>query len=572
MLRISLFALVAGGSVVATLAPAQDRPDVDPVDRLFERWDRVDTPGMTIAILRDGKAADTRSYGMASIEHSIPNAPQTAYPLASVSKQFTAFAIHLLVGDGKLSLTDDVRKYVPELPDHGDPITLEMLIHHTSGLRETSGLLDLQGYGPQDAVSRQQALDLLWRQRTLNARPGSEYLYSNSGYLLLGLVIERVSGMSLGDFWQRRIFEPFDMARTRASAAPTPIVLRRASGYGRVEDRYTPRETPDVMLGPSGIISTVGDMAKWMAVLDSSRAGSHQAAIAAMMKTGTLSDGTPITYASGLHREHYRGLPFIEHSGRNWGYKADVLHFPTKRLTIIILANADDSDPPSLAFKVADIVLKGNFPIPQPKPPRIAMPVDLIDRYVGTYAVATGTTLQAPGRRYIFRREDFIGATAQLAAFSATGFFSPRSDFRAEFMPASEGGASQRVVIRTDNGDDFVARRVAESAPEQPPDLYDLGALVGDYWSSELGVIYQVKQREGKLWLRYPRGEYELRAHARNVFLWRQDGHSIRFVRAANGACGFFLSLANQRVRDLRFSKVALRSEDPDPCRIGSGA
>jgi CubicO group peptidase (beta-lactamase class C family) len=534
------------------------------VDELFRHWDHTNTPGMTVAILRDGKPVYIRGYGMANVELSVPNRPGIAYPLASNSKQFTAFAIHLLAGEGKLSLTDDVRKYLPELPDFGAPITLEMLLHHTSGLRETTSLLDLQGYGPEDAVSRQQALDLLWHQKELNFRPGSEYLYSNSNYLLLGLIVERVSGMSLGEFWRQRIFQPLGMAATYASAEPIPIIPHRASGYGRGEDgRYTPRQTPDVMLGPSGISSTVGDLTKWLANFDNPITVGNPAVITAMLKMGTLSDGTPITYASGLHREHYRGLPFIEHSGANWGYKTGILRFPTRHLTIIILANADGSDPPSLAFSIADIYLEGEFPSSPPKPAMIAMPVHLIDQYTGVYAVATGTTLRAPGRRYVFRRQDFIGPAAQLAAFSATDFFALRSDFRAHFMLAPGGEPSQRVIIHNDDGDDFVARRVPDATPPPPPDMNDPNAFTGDYWSPELGVLYRVRLRNGKLWMRYPRGEAELHSQARDVFLWRQNDDSIYFVRGATQVGGFLLTEPNQRVRDLRFKKVAMATVDP---------
>lgn len=559
-LRIASAVLIAIASAAGVIdaARAESRPYL--VDKLFQPWNHTDTPGMTVAILQGGKTVYVRGFGMANVEMSVPNGPNIVYPLASNSKQFTAFAIRLLESEGKLSLADDVRKYVPELPDFGETITLEMLIHHSSGLRDATSLLDLQGYGPEDAVSRQQALDLLWRQRELNFRPGSEYRYNNTNYLLLGLVVERVSDMPLARFWERRIFQPLGMAATGASSDPMSIIPRRASGYGRDKDRYSPRQTPDALMGASGISSTIGDLTKWLANFDDPKAVGNSALIAAMLRTGTLSDGTPITYASGLHREHYRGLPFIEHSGHNWGYKTEILRFPGRNLTIIILANTDNSDPPSLAFKIADIYLKDEFPPSPPKPVAMATPLHLIDRYTGTYAVATGTTLRAPGRQYVFRREDFMGPAAQLIASSPTNFYSPQSDFRARFVPSPEGSRSQRVVIHNDDGDDFVARRVPEAVMPLPPDLADASALVGDYWSPELGVLYRVSQRDGKLWLRYPRGEAELHPQARDTFLWRQEPYSIRFERSGIKVDGFLVTQPNQRVRDLRFSKTTVGS------------
>ncbi len=559
-LRIALAMLVAAAPAAIGAARAETRPDL--VDKLFRPWDRNDTPGMTVAILQDGKPVYVRGFGMANVELSVPNGPDIVYPLASNSKQFTAYAIQLLAEEDKLSLADDVRKYVPELPGFGATITLEMLIHHNSGLRDATSLLDLQGYGPDDAVSRQQALDLLWRQRELNFRPGSEYRYNNSNYLLLVLVVERVSGMPLARFWEERIFQPLGMTATRASPDPMPIIPGRASGYGRDKGRYTPRQTPDVLLGPSGISSTIGDLTRWLAIFDEPKAVGRPAVIAAMLRTGTLGDGTPITYASGFHREHYRGLPFMEHSGHNPGYKSEILRFPKQNLAIIILANADDSDPPSLAFKVADIYLEGEFPPSPAKPAAVATPLHLIDRYTGTYAVATGTTLRAPGRQYVFRREDFVGPGAQLAASSPTDFFSPQSDFRVHFIPSPGGAPSQRVVIHNDDRDDFVARRVPDAISPPPPDMSDADALVGDYWSPELDVLYRVSQRDGELRLRYPRGEAELRPQARDVFLWRQENYSVRFERSANKVTGISVTQPNQRVRDLRFVKASVASAD----------
>jgi len=448
--------LAACFCVAAAILPDSARADEQSaaVDGLFRRWDHLDTPGMTVAILRDGKPLYERGYGMASVELARPNGPDIVYPLASNSKQFTAFAIQLLASDGRLSLSDDVRKYIPELHDFGTPITLDMLLHHTSGLREVVSLLDLEGHAPEDAASRAHALDILIRQRSLNFTPGSRYVYSNSNYLLLGYVVERVSGMTLGDFWRQNIFQPLGMDSTYASGEPMPIIPKRAYGYGRTPDgRYVPRTTPDALLGPTGVNSTVDDLAKWLVNYDDARIGGH-AVIDAMLKPGTLSDGTPLTYASGLHREHYRGLAFVEHSGENWGYKTEIIRFPDQHLSIIILANTDDGEPPRLALQIADIYLKDQFPVAPPVPVTVPLP-DGLDRYLGTFEIAAGTTLQAPGRLYTFRREDFMGDKPPLAASSATDFFSRADGFRVHFIVPPGGGPVERAVIHDPSGDDL---------------------------------------------------------------------------------------------------------------------
>jgi len=544
-------------AVATPIASASASTQSAAVDQLFERWDHPDTPGMTVAILRDGVPLYVRGYGMASVELGDPNGPNIVYPLASNSKQFTAFAVQLLAAEGRLSLADDVRKFVPELHDFGTPITLDMLIHHTSGLREVVSLLDLEGHAPEDAASREHALDILVRQRALNFVPGSHYIYSNSNYLLLGYVVERVSGISLAEFWRRYIFQPLGMGSTSSSGQPMPIIPHRAYGYGRGTDgRYVPRTTPDALLGPTGVNSTVGDLAKWLANYDDPKIGGR-AVVDAMLKPGTLSDGTPITYASGLHREHYRGLEFIEHSGVNWGYKTDIIRFPAQHFSVIILANADDSEPPQLALQIADIYLKDQFPSGKPRPSPITMPV-AVDRYVGTYEVAAGTTLAAPGRQYTFRKEDFVGDGATLIAFSDADFFRKADGFRVHFTVEPGEGSAERAIIHDPSGDDFVARRVIASPALLPPDRSSFASLAGFYWSRELNIMYTIDFRDGKLWLRYPRGEMELSPLFRDVFEWRHlfTDH-LTFIRDPRGTVtGFFLTENNQRVTDLKFMKV----------------
>lgn len=189
-----------------------------------------------------------------------------------------------------------------------------MLLHHTSGLRESVSLLNLKGFGPEDVATRQEALDLIYRQTSLNFPPGTQYLYSNSNYILLGLIVERVSGMSLADFMRKHIFEPLGMHHTFVETYPPQIIHGRAYGYGYVDGHSVPEMSSDSILGPSGIMMTVADLEKWELNFDHPRVGGP-AVIHTMEQPGVLNDGTPITYASGLHVEHFHGLPCLEHSG-----------------------------------------------------------------------------------------------------------------------------------------------------------------------------------------------------------------------------------------------------------------
>ena len=284
-----------------------------------------------------------------------------------------------------------------------------------------------------------------------------------------------------------------------------------------------------------------------------------------MQEPGALSDGTPITYASGLHCEHFHGLPFLEHSGHIWGFQSDLLQFPVQHLTVVILANTDDCDAAALAFSVAEIYLKDAFAKPPGKPKAITIRPAWVERYVGTYEVAAGTTLRAPGKRLVFRREDFLGDHAQLAASSKTDFFALRGDFRVSFVPATDGGPSTRAIVHQPSGDDFVARRVSPPAPTPPFSARpptEMAAYTGRYYSEELDVLYTVTLRDGKLWMRYPRGELEMLPQSLDTCLWSQNPtETVAFARDANGSVsGFLITEQGSRVQNLRFVKVRLNA------------
>jgi CubicO group peptidase (beta-lactamase class C family) len=238
--------------------PTQD------VDRLFAKWNKPDSPGAVIAIIKDGAIIYSRGYGMANLDYGMPNTPSTVFHLASVSKQFTAFAIYLSAQDGKLSLDDDIRKYLPELHDFGKRITIRHLLHHTSGLRDQWNLLALAGWRLEDVIRAEDVLDLIWRQKELNFDPGSAYLYSNTGYTLLGLIVERVSGKPLSEFAQERIFRPLGMAHTHFQNGYGTIVKDRAYSYERTgHGGYEYVALSYSTVGPSSLFSTVGDLALW---------------------------------------------------------------------------------------------------------------------------------------------------------------------------------------------------------------------------------------------------------------------------------------------------------------------
>lgn len=331
------------------------------MDRRFADWNKPTSPGCAIAIVKNGKIVYKQGYGMANLEYGIRNTPSTIFHVASLAKQFTAFAIHLLAQEGKLSLDDDVRKYLPKLHDFGQTITLRHLLHHTSGLRDQFDLLQLAGWRLSDVITEQDVLGLIWRQRELNFAPGAEHLYCNTGYTLLAVIVKRVSGKSLREFTQERIFTPLGMKHTQFHDDYQALIQNRAysyqwtqeTGYQNVPHAYS-------TVGSTGLFTTVEDLALWDQNFYDGRVGG-QAVLAEMLKPGKLKDGKELDYASGLGLGAYRGLKTVSHEGRDAGFRADLLRFPQKRVSILFLANTDAFNPVYMTHQIADIYLEGQL-------------------------------------------------------------------------------------------------------------------------------------------------------------------------------------------------------------------
>lgn len=356
-------ALLASASV-AVLAQSQSvdqgaQSVVPHIDALFEPWTRSDGPGCAMAATRDGRILVERGYGMADLEQGTAIRPHTVFNMASVSKQFTAAAILLLAQDGVLSLSDDVRLYVPELTDYGRPITLRHLGHHTSGLRDHPVLLALGGWNWVDAVPDRRLLDLIARQKALNFNPGDAYAYSNTGYFLLALIVERTTGRSLGQFAAERIFEPLGMRHSRFYDDRRMIMRNRAVGHVRTEDGRPGvwRPTYEVV-GDGALLTTVQDMALWEANLVEPRLGRDPGALIQQLVTpGRLNDGATTDYGFGLGVGEYRGLATVEHGGGIPGYATYMLRFPDQRFSVQVQCNQGGLPARRLARSVAGLFL-----------------------------------------------------------------------------------------------------------------------------------------------------------------------------------------------------------------------
>ena len=342
--------LYAGALPVA----GYETPSIPRVDAVFAAWSGIDHPGCALAVQKDGVVIYAKGYGMANLEAEVPNTPDTIFDIGSVSKQFTAMAVVLLAQDHKLSLDDDIREYLPEIPDYGNRITINQLLHHTSGLRNYTDLFDLVGVPEVDLTTTRDALDLIARQRGVNFSPGEEFMYSDTNYFLAGEIVRRVSGTSLRRFSEQRIFRPLEMTRTHINDQPREVVPGRAIGYEPTDRAYLSYLSNFEQVGDGSVLTTVLDLSRWLRNFERPRVGGKQA-IDLLLRTAALNDGSHTAYGSGVFVDTYRGLPWIHHGGEWVGYRAAVSRFPTEKLSVVVTCNVIGSlNATALTLGVAD--------------------------------------------------------------------------------------------------------------------------------------------------------------------------------------------------------------------------
>lgn len=339
------------------------------IQRLLSPWNRTNGPGVALGVVLGRELAVHESAGMASIELGVPIGPDTTFRIASVSKQFTCAAILLLAGEGRLAIDDDVRRYIPALPDLGQRITLAHLMHNTSGIRDMLEIMRIGGMDLGQPCRPEDLLDGVCRQRGLNFAPGSRYLYSNSSFMLLGRVAEQVSGERFGDNLDRRLFAPIGMNATRHVERTTEIVPGLATGYLPRDGGWARALHNYPLHGEGGLVSSVADLALWHAYLGSPRG----AALAEQLATMTpFSNGHPNTYARGQRIKQHRGVRTVGHDGLWPGFKTSFVRIPDCDAAVICISNDGGADPHDLAFRVVEALIEdqpGVHSVPPMPPP-----------------------------------------------------------------------------------------------------------------------------------------------------------------------------------------------------------
>lgn len=386
--------ILLGLLAVAAPAAAQDGASLDPkvatgIDSIFARFAAPGSPGCALGVMRDGRLVYARGYGLASIELGVPITPATVFDLGSVSKQFTALAVLLLAQDGKLSLDDEIQKLLPEIPRYARPVTIRHLLHHTSGIRDYIDLLFWSGVGEEAVTGDREALEILARQKAPNFAAGAEFLYSNSGFFLLSVIVKRASGKTLREFAAERIFGPLGMRHTFYLDDHAELVPGKASSYAPRGSAGGFQLAPAnwEQTGDGGVQTSVEDLLKWEQNFTSHQVGGARA-IQYLLSPGVLADGKPITYALGIVVDRYRGLERVSHGGSWAGFRAQFTRFPTRQLAIGALCNVANAGPALLAQRVADRLLQypeagssGSFVAAPPD----SAPVRPLAEYVGRY-------------------------------------------------------------------------------------------------------------------------------------------------------------------------------------------
>lgn len=339
---------------VSAQTPSADT--INQIDEIFKDWNSG-TPGAAIAVQRNGEMIYSKAFGMANLEHFVNNTPETIFEAGSVSKQFTAAALLLLVMDGKISLDDDVRKYVPELPDYGDTIKIRHLLNHTSGLKDWGSVASITGWPRSTRVYTQDyAQDFILRQTGLNYAPGEEYLYSNSNYTLLVTIVERLSGQTLPEFTKERIFEPLGMESTSWRNNFREIIPGRAEGYNKNNGEYLLNMPFENTYGHAALLTTTEDLIIWNESWMKERLGGKELSDLRVEK-GILTSGKEIPYAAAVFVNDINGLIEISHSGATAGYRAWLATYPQESLSVAYLSNDGSVSPVSMGKKVAEVFL-----------------------------------------------------------------------------------------------------------------------------------------------------------------------------------------------------------------------
>jgi len=472
---------------------------------IFGKFDHADSPGMSVAVIKNGVLIFSRSYGSAQLEYQVPVTSETTFHVASVSKQFTAMAIMLLEADGLLSLDEPIQKYIPWVPTFKHPISVRQLVNHTSGIRDQWELLYMAGWRLDDVITMDDIRTMMKRQTELNFAPQNEILYSNMGYTLMADIVAEVSSQSFPEFTRKRIFEPLGMNHSHFHMDHQEIDPGRAYSYELDDNGQLKKSVLSFAnAGATSLFSTAEDLVLWLDNFRSHTLGNERL-IANMLEVPKLSNGEPASlfgagYAGGLMLGEYRGLKTIGHGGSDAGFRANIQWFPDQNVGIAVLTNLASGDPAGHLHKVADVVLESHFPESPPArvQPGTYVEVDraLLESYAGMFQIEGAGLMNI-----IFDEGELKADISGMGTFMLNPL--SETDFLIEELEA-------RIIFNVDAQGQFKLIRVETSATEYsgtrlvPVVLSSeiMSAYQGSYYSPELRAQWDLVGTDGKLLFR----------------------------------------------------------------------
>jgi len=511
------------------------------IEKVFARY-KPDNPGAQFAISRNGRIIYSKAWGMADLEHNVPLTTGSLSEAGSVSKQFTAAAILLLEQQGKLLLDDDVKKYVPELPDYGYTITLRQLIQHKSGLKDWGYIADIAGWPrTTKTYSNDDALYIICNQKTLNYKPGDEYMYSNSNYTLLTIIVQRVSGISLAEYTRKYIFEPAGMKHTQWRDDYKRIVPNRAMAYSRSGTGYQTDMPNEYVYGHAGLLTTAEDLVIWCNYFLNGKFGTPSL-LEKQLSTSAFNNGVMHRYGAGLIVDKFRGWKYVAHEGMTAGYRAHFEAYTELGLSFVWLSNTSeyDSDTLHVAEDVSDMFIPVKEPEAKPEvQPPYVVPKEKLISYTGWYR----NSRTGDGVRLFMEQDNLRGTLGGQWIPLGENVFRNKSGFY-RFELSSTGF----LLINREKDSVYFPKVDAAKLDERTMQEY-----VGEYYSEEVEVKYYVQMKNGKLFLILrPRSEFLLTATYKDGFEIPEG--IIYFERKNNKVINFKISV--ERARNVEFRKI----------------
>ena len=529
-------------SITRAITALAADPTAQKVDHLFAAFNAPGSPGCSVGVIRNGSFVYKKSFGYASLELGVPLTPPSVFYVGSVSKQFTAASVALAAEQGYLSLDDDVRKYLPELPDYGHPITLRQMVHQTSGFRDFFDLVALSGGNSAEIGSPADILKLIVRQKGLNNVPGVEWNYSNSNYFLLAEVIQRATKKSLAQFAAENIFQPLGMKHTLFFDDKTLVVPNRVAAYdpGKNGEFLVDWSTTYDLVGGGGLMSTVDDLLLWDRNFFANGLGKGTL-VQQLESHGVLNNGNEINYAMGLTLGEYRGLPTAEHSGANFGYRSEYLRFPQQRFSAIVLCNLSTAGPIGLARKIADLYLQGDLgPV---IPSRVSSGFPGTETFAGTYIDPRTKTIY----KFTVEGGNLMGWGEALQRVAANQYY----DLQGDVMTFSSNNGVMHLSLPIPGELYFSGDRL------QPLQLSsaELTSFTGNFHSEELDTTYTLSLEGGRLTVKVPNNPpIPLDAAGPDEFYSSDLGDLVFHPDAGRRVSA--LSLSTQASRGINFKRV----------------